>query len=195
MSAAQQIPFVTEQEYLAAELVAERRSEYLDGTIVAIPGASLIHASITQNCLKTLEARMPASCDVYLSAVRIQAPQVRSYFYPDVLVVCGPILLAETLPDTVTNPTLIIEVLSPSTDNYDRGDKFHFYRTIDTLQQYTVLWQTEARAEVYTRRESGWVLSDISGLDATLPIPSLQCELPFQDLYQRVVFPPAETES
>lgn len=138
---------------------------------------------------------MPTSCRVYIADVRTQAARMKSYFYPDVMVICGPIVVAKNLPNTATNPTLIIEVLSPSTEKYDRGEKLHHYRTIETLQQYTVLWQTEARAETYTRWENSWVITEVSGLDAMLPIPSLQCELPLQELYQRVTFPPAETES
>ena len=190
MSAAQQVPFINEQEYLVAERAATERSEYLDGLVVAMSGGSVNHARIIGNCFALLRQLLPDMCEAFASELRVQAKQARSFLYPDITVVCGPIQAIDNFLDTVTNPVLIIEVLSPSTASSDRGRKFHYYRSIDTMQQYALIEQMEPRIESWTRQADGhWQFLEANGLSSTLPVPSLQCELPLQKLYQRVVFP------
>jgi Uma2 family endonuclease len=108
------------------------------------------------------------------------------YTYPDLLVVCGEPQLADEHTDMLLNPTLIVEVLSESTEAYDRGKKFEHYRTLDSLTDYLLVAQDEARIEHFTRREGGWLLTEARGLDGVLALPSIGCELRLAEVYERV---------
>jgi Uma2 family endonuclease len=126
----------TPEEYLALERNAEFKSEYLNGRIIAMTGASLEHADIVLNLGSELRTRLrPRGCRVFVNDVRAHIASVSGYVYPDVTAVCGKAVVLDTRPRTLTNPNLVIEVLSHSTEGYDRGEKFQAYRAIPSLSE------------------------------------------------------------
>jgi Uma2 family endonuclease len=181
----------TPEEYLSMEREAPYKSEYLDGHIYAMAGASMEHNTISANVARLVgNSFVGRPCRVFSSDMRVQV-QDRDLFYtyPDVVAVCGAPILADTQMDTLTNPTVLFEVLSPSTEGYDRGRKFELYRKIESLHEYVLVAQDRAFVEHFVRRGSKWELSDISGLDDALRMESIQCELALRDIYDKVEFP------
>ncbi len=188
----QPLPFVTPEEYLAAERKAERRSEYLNGEVFAMAGASLRHVQISGNLITTLNNQLKGrDCDVYATELRVRVNPKGNYLYayPDVSVVCGESKFEDERFDTLLNPKVIIEILSPSTEPFDRGKKFTLYRQIDSLAEYLLIAQDETRVEQYVRQPGGdWVLSERTGLDDAVTLPSLGLNLKLSDIYYRVSF-------
>lgn len=182
----------TPEQYLAMERKAEHKSEYWNGEIVAMAGGSKQHSLISVNVSGELRARLKDKPYLtYSSDLRVQVNPAR-YLYPDVSVVCGEPEFAGEEGDMLTNPTVLVEVLSPSTEDKDRGIKFIFYRQIPTLTDYVMVSQDEPHVEHYARQEEErWLLTDLRGPDAALRLPSIGCELPLSEVYARVVFPPA----
>lgn len=182
--------YLTAEEYLALERSSEERHEYLDGEMLAMTGGSWEHSLIIGNLVAELKQRLRGGpCAVHASEMRVRVPS-GDCSYPDIVVVCGPPRFADEKRDTVLNPTLLIEVLSPSTESYDRGRKSEGYRTLESLQEYVLAAQNRPAVERYQRQENGfWLLSDISGLDRSLPLASLGCELPLAVIYDGVEFP------
>jgi len=180
----------TPEEYLTMEREAEYKSEYLDGHIYAMAGASMEHNTISANVARLVgNSFVGRPCRVFSSDMRVQAQDIDLFYtYPDIVAVCGAPVLADTKMDTLTNPTVLFEVLSPSTEAYDRGRKFELYRKIASLQEYVLLAQDRAFVEHYVRSGSKWELSDISGLDGTLQLGSIQCKLALRDIYDKVEF-------
>ena len=152
---------LTEQHYLALERAAEFKSEYFDGEMFAMSGASMRHADLQSNIQGELfSALRSGDCRVYGLDFGIRVSS-RMYTYPDISVVCGKPLLADDSQDSLPNPLVIVEVLSPSAETYDRGLKFKHYRTIASLQDYILVTQTEIRIEHYTRQADNlWILRD-----------------------------------
>ena len=175
----------TVQEYLQLERAANYKSEYFNGEIFAMAGASTAHNTISANIIGVLWAQLRGRCRVLNSDMRIALDASSSYSYADVLVVCGePKLLAESFQDNLTNPRVIFEVLSPSTEAYDRGDKFEQYRKIPSFTDYVLVAQDQVRVEHYQRREDGaWVSQVYAGLTASLRIGSIGCSLALADIY------------
>lgn len=191
MSAVAQRRF-TPEEYLSMEREAEYKSEYLDGHIYAMAGASREHNLIVASLLREIGIQIKGRlCEAYPSDMRVQVHDRNFYFYtyPDVMVTCGEPVLSDEKMDTLTNPTVLFEVLSPSTEGYDRGRKFELYRKIGSLQEYVLVAQDRAFVEHYVRSGSKWELSDISGLDDALQLESIKCELALRDIYDKVDFP------
>src|SRR5689334_6592679 len=155
----------------------------------AMAGASLAHSMITANLLGDLQQQLRRTlCRVLTSDTRVSVPS-GLYTYPDALVVCGePQLLEGGNPDTLLNPTLIVEVLSPSTEAYDRGRKFEHYQTIVSLKQYLLVASDRCRIDLFTRRPEGWVLSSADQLDSTISLDSIRCKLALADVFERVQF-------
>ncbi len=186
---------LTPEEYIALERKALPdseivRSEYLNGEVIAISGASFAHNLITGNIFAELHTRLKGSgCVVFASDMRVSIPSATSYFYPDVGVVCGDRRFEDDVFDTLLNPIIIVEVLSPSTEVYDRGEKFVHYRQLQSLQEYILVSQDKVRVEHYSRQSSQWILTDFQNLVQQLPLTSIQCELPLQEIYERVSFP------
>jgi len=176
-------------DYLAAERQAETKSEYLDGEVFAMSGASRSHNLIALNAAASMHGQLKGRpCETYAGDMRVHIPATGFYTYPDVTVVCGEPRFDDSELDTLLNPTLLIEVLSPSTEGYDRGKKFAHYRTLDSLREYVLVAQEEVRVEVFTRREDGhWLLSEASRLDEAIPLASIGCELRLTDVYDRVI--------
>ena len=181
----------TPEEYLAMEREAEFKSEYLDGEIIAMSGASerhnLIVANVTTELVIQLKKR---ACKVYTSGMRVDLRERYLYAYPDVVVVCGDARFRCDEMDNLLNPTLIIEVLSKSTEYYDRGRKFIKYRRIESLQEYLLVAPDEPRIEQYIRQPSNeWLLSEYNKPEMTIHLSSINCHLNLIDMYDKVDFP------
>ena len=165
------------------------RSEYINGEIINMPGASFAHNLVTANISAMLHARLRGSaCVVFANDMRISIPTANSYFYPDVGVVCEEPRFEDDVFDTLLNPIVVVEVLSPSTEAYDRGEKFAHYRQLPCLQEYVLVAQDQIRVDHYRRQEKQWIFSDFQKRDEILPFPSIQCELPLEEIYEGVSF-------
>ena len=179
--------YLTPEEYLAFERKATTKHEYLNGQIIAMSGASFAHNFITVNIATSLNVQlMEGECRVATSDMRVKVTEIDSYFYPDVVVVCGEPIPEDNIFDTLLNPTLIVEVLSPSTEAYDRGEKFEHYQQIASLKDYILISQDEVHVEHYCRQGSGWMQSEFRELGDALSLLSINCELRLQDIYRRV---------
>ena len=179
---------LTPEEYLELERKAEYKSEYYHGEMFAMAGASREHNVLAMNLSATLHAQLRRRpCEVYPSDMRVRVGATGLYTYPDVSVVCGQPQLADEHADILLNPTFLAEVLSPSTEGYDRGRKFEHYRTIESLAEYLLVAQDRIHVDLYTRQQDGrWVLSEASRLEDTLELPSIGCQLALADLYEKV---------
>ena len=180
---------LTPDEYLAAERRATYKSEYVAGEVFAMSGATLRHSLIATNIAAELRQRLKGrDCTVHASDLRVGTP-AGNYFYPDVVVVCGEPVYADDHRDTILNPILIVEVLSDSTPDYDRGGKFAQYRRLASLQEYLVVAQTAPCVEHHTRQADGcWLLHETSDLTAVLTLDSSGCQLPLAEIYDKVSF-------
>lgn len=187
--------YLTPEEYIAFERKAipdadTVRSEYVNGEIIAMSGASRAHNLITINISTALHSRLRGSgCETYANEMRVSSPDTSSYFYPDVVVVCEEPRFEDDVFDTLLNPILLVEVLSPSTEAFDRGEKFAHYRHLASLQEYVLVAQDQMLVEHYRRQEKQWILTDFRTRAEMLSLPSIQCELLLQDIYERVTFP------
>jgi len=181
--------YLAPEEYLAAEREAATRSEYFNGEVYAMAGASREHNQITFNIAGGLHAQLRGRpCVAYVNDMRLKVSETGLYAYPDVMALCGEPHFEDSAADTLTNPSVIIEVLSESTERYDRGDKFAHYRRLASLRDYVLVSQRRPRLEHYTRRGEDWVLHEIDGLDAVLRLPDIGCELPLADIYDKLTF-------
>jgi Uma2 family endonuclease len=193
MSAVPEVPLaLSEAEYIAFERANEIKHEYLDGHVYAMTGASRVHNLICTNLVAALHSQLrPTSCEIYQSDMRTKVEATGLYTYPDVSVVCGEPQFSDEALDTLLNPVLVIEVLSPTTERYDRGKKFQHYRQLDSLQVYVLVSQEGPHIECFLRQEGhGWILTDVTGLDAKLELALIDCTLPLADVYEKVVFEP-----
>ena len=192
MGALRQQEVVTSQMYLTLERQSQRRSEYHDGVLVASPGASWEHNLIVSNLLRRLnDALEDTDCVVVANDMRVQVPECSRYFYPDVVIVCGAPEFEDAHTDTLLNPTLLIEVLSDTTERMDRRLKADCYRTLPTLQTYVLVAQDEPRIETFTRQADGkWGYDVAQGLGTMLSLPAIGRALHLREVYARVVFPP-----
>ncbi len=184
-------PYLSPDEYLAIERASEGKSEYLDGEMFAMAGASERHNLIVSNLIRALGNRLAERpCRVYPGDLRILVVATGLYTYPDVSVVCGePRLVQDRHQDNLLNPQLLIEVLSPSTEAFDRGRKFEHYRAIPSLQEYLLVAQEKPVLEHFLREQGGaWRFSAVQGIDSALALPTLGIELPLVEVFRRVVF-------
>ena len=195
MSSAAVEPHYTPEQYLARERQAAHKSEFFNGRVYAMAGASREHNLICFNLARELgsQLRDRDDCEAYVADMRVKSEATNAYLYPDVTVVCGPPQFEDTGLDTLLNPTVLIEVLSPSTEAGDRGHKFAHYRRIPSLQEYVLVAQDRAQVERHVRQEGGWLLTEFGDLEAVLPLASIGCAVALRDLYARVAFPAAET--
>jgi Uma2 family endonuclease len=175
-------------EYLEIERKAEFKSEFYFGEIFAMSGASRNHNLLVSNIVTTLNSQLAQhECEVYPSDMRVKTPERGVYTYPDVVVVCGSPVFEDTHVDTLTNPTLIVEVLSPSTESYDRGKKFEQYRRMPSLIEYVLISQDEYRVVVFSRQsDSQWLFKEGSSLEEKLILSSINCVLELEDVYRKV---------
>lgn len=179
---------VSLEDYLAAERQSETKNEYLDGEVLAMSGASREHNLIAWNLSAALHAQLRGrGCEAYVGDMRVHIPATGLYTYPDIAVVCGEPRFEDGELDTLLNPTLLVEVLSPTTEGYDRGKKSAHYRTLDSLREYLLVSQEEVRVELFTRQDDGhWLLSEASRLDETVSLGSIGCALRLAEVYERV---------
>ncbi len=188
--------YYTPEEYLALEEKASTKSEYFRGRIYQMSGASLNHNRITVNLTGLLYRALGGkSCEVFSGDMRLLVKANGLYTYPDIMVICGPIDLIAGQVDTVANPLLIIEVLSNSTADYDRTDKFELYKALNTLQNYVLIDQHRPYIQSFNRLENEprlWSLETFNGLDKQLRLPALDLELNLGDIYNRAEW--SETE-
>ena len=187
---AQSQPRLTPEQYLEAERAAEFRNEYYNGHIYAMSGGSYAHFQIIGNLTGELHGALKKRpCSVGSSDLRLRVSLAGLYTYPDVIVICGEPKFADDQKDTLLNPTLIAEVLSPSTEAYDRGFKSAQYRTLASVQEYVLVSQAEPRIEVFHRQTDGhWLLSEAIGLEAVCRFESLDCSIPLAEVYDKVTF-------
>jgi Uma2 family endonuclease len=182
--------FLTPQEFLEQERKAERKSEYLAGEVFAMAGASEQHVLIVKNLAVALDFQIRgASCRVYLTDMRVRVECSGLYTYPDLVAVCGKPAFEDEKRDTLLNPLLIVEVLSRSTENYDRGGKFAMYRKLDSLQEYLLVTQYAVHVERYLRQPGGqWLMTEADHLEDSLQLSSVPAILKLKDIYQQVDF-------
>lgn len=179
----------TTEAYLDYERSTDLRHEFIAGQVYAMAGASERHNQIASAFHYTLYGQlMERPCQVFQSDMRVQAA-ADVFFYPDLVVVCGQAQYKDETRDTLLNPVVIIEVLSPSTEDYDRGRKFTFYRRITTLQDYVLVSQKLLQVEHYSRQGADtWMLTDFSQPEDTLHLPAAGCTLSLADIYRGVRF-------
>ena len=179
----------TPEEYLARERKAPAKSEYCNGQIHAMPGASHEHNVIVGNTFAELHTQLrDRTCIVYPSDMRVKVSSTGRYTYPDVIVVCDAPQFEDTHFDTLLNPTVLIEVLSPSTAAYDRGEKFASYQKLDSLCEYVLISQDEVRVERYLRQAQEWNLTTYRSLTDVFFLVSIDCELALQAIYAKIQF-------
>ena len=178
------------EEYLELETAAEYRSEYINGQIIPMAGGKPNHNKISLNLSSALNfALRKTAYDVFMSDLRLSIPDRSLYTYPDVMVVETPLVFAENRNDTITNPIAIAEVLSDSTEKYDRGDKFRMYRTIPSFKEYLLISQTAMQVEKFSKNSANqWVLSEYAGKDAKIVFDSFEFKISIEELYDRVDF-------
>jgi len=182
---------LTPEEYLAIERKAEYKSEYFNGEMFAMAGASERHVLIVTNVVAELRGQLRRRpCTVYSTDLRVRVSPTGLYTYPDVVVVCGQAQFADDQKDTLLNPTLIVEVLSESTKDYDRGGKFEHYRTLMSLSEYVLIDQDKHHVEHFVRQpENRWLLSETNRLEDTIHVSSISCDLALAEVYDKVELP------
>ncbi len=180
---------LTSLEYLEWERCQESKHEYLNGDIFAMIGASRKHNLITANLLAGLHTQLRHKpCEIYSSDMRVKVSSTGLYTYPDIVVVCGEPQFDDALLDTLLNPILIVEVLSHSTENYDRGKKFGHYRRLPSLQEYLLVGQDQCQVEHYVRQpDEAWLLREYQHPEDSLQFIALNCELSLAEIYERVI--------
>lgn len=194
MSAVPKTP-LTEKEYLAKERRAEFRSEYYRGEMFAMAGARYEHNRVKDNISRLLgNALEKTPCFPLTSDMRVHIPATTLYTYPDVVVVCGKPEFQDHQHDVLLNPHVIIEVLSESTEKYDRGAKFQQYQHLTSLREYILVAQDEARVERYVRQPNNdWLLTNFVGLDAAITVQSVQATIPLRQIYEGVELKNSQT--
>lgn len=180
--------YLSAEEYLAIEREAETRSEYLDGEMFAMSGASLRHNTLSLNVAVELRSRLKGrGCQVFSSDLRVRIEATDLFTYPDVVVVCGKPELADAALDTLLNPKLIVEVLSATTEAYDRGLKFDHYRLVPSLTDYVLVAQDRIHVDHFSRQPDGrWLLSAASELEARVELASLGLAVSLARIYEDI---------
>ena len=180
--------YLTPQEYLAWERKQPFKNEYHNGQIIAMSGAGRSHNRITVDITIQLGNQlMNSGCEVFASEMRVRTSPEVSYFYPDVIVVCGEPRFEDDTFDTLLNPILVVEALSSSTAAFDRGEKFEHYKQLASLQEYILISQDRVRVEHYRREGTQWTHNRFQHLEDTLSLTSIKCKVPLLAIYRRVV--------
>ena len=198
-------PSYMTEEYLKLERLSDERHEYIDGEVYAMAGESLAHSRICVDLALTLGNQLKQKpCEVLSPNMKVRSgPPIKQqkskkgmFSYADVSVVCGEPLFHDEFQDVLLNPTVIIEVLSPSTESFDRGEKFHRYRTwVDSLTDYVVVSQSLPAVDHFGRQPDGkWLLTPVFGLEGSIYLASINCHLHLGEIYGRVTFADAEPE-
>lgn len=182
------IKYVTAAEYLEMERTAVDKHEYYQGEIFTMPGATVKHNTIQMNFTGEIRTFLKGKpCKVFGSDLRVHIPSKDLYTYPDAVIVCGNLELLDEELDTLLNPLVIVEVLSKSTQSYDRGDKFMLYRAIPSLKEYIMINSESVGVEHYTKQDNGtWILKELKNLSDPLRIQSIDFSLSLSELYAGV---------
>ena len=185
--------YLSPEEYLALERQADEKSEYFDGVVYAMSGASLNHNKVVANIIIELGSQLRGRpCSVLPSDMKVRMPDSRKFFYPDVSVVCGEPQFHDERTDVLLNPILIIEVLSESTEAFDRGGKFQAYQRLESLQEYVLISQDKPLVEQFVKQsEATWKYTAAIGRESSLSLPSIECMLNLSAVYDKVT----ETET
>jgi Uma2 family endonuclease len=184
-----QRPCLAPEQYLALERNADHRSEYVNGHIFAMAGAGKRHNQITFNIAVSLGTQLKGrKCIAYASDMRIKISQTSLYTYPDIVATCHEPLFEDTELDTLLNPSLIVEVLSNSTEAYDRGAKFAHYRRLPSLQEYLLIAQNHVCVEQFIRKDDQWTLTETDHRETAIQLDSINCILYLSDIYDKVQF-------
>lgn len=180
--------YVSPEEYLRLERQSEYKSEYVNGEVFAMTGASHKHNLVAGNIFGELRQQLKGrQCEAYVGDIRVKVTATGLYTYPDVVVVCGEPKFEDEYVDTLLNPTLLVEVLSQSTERYDRIAKSSYYRTLDSLAEHLLVAQDEVRLEQYVKQANGqWLLFECSSIDAAIELESIGCTLALRDVYDKV---------
>jgi Uma2 family endonuclease len=183
----QQQTYLTPEEYLASERQAEYKSEYIDGAVYAMSGASFRHNVIVANVIIEVGQQLRGHpCRALPSDIKVRMPDSRKFFYPDVSVVCGEPEFHDERSDVLLNPMLIVEVLSESTAAFDRGEKFQAYQHLHSLREYILISQDQHLVEQYIRQtKESWTYTATVGLDSSLSLPSINCTLSLKAVYDK----------
>lgn len=184
------LPRLTEEQYLGLERSAETKSEFLNGETFAMSGGTPAHNRIAVDLVIAVGTRLKTGpCEVFSSDQRMKVEATGLITYPDLMIACQAIFDGIQVKDTLTNPTLIAEVLSPSTESYDRGDKFRQYQTVPTIKTYLLVSCDRMRIEKYTRADGNtWIYQAYEGADAVLEIEEPRVSIPLQSIYSDVEF-------
>ena len=181
--------YITPEEYLGSERRAKYKSEYIHGEVFTMPAANHAHNLITVAIATELNIQLRGrGNDVYANAMRVRTSPTGSYFYPDVAVVCDKPRFEDNVFDTLLNPILVVEVLSPSTEVYDKGEKFAHYQELTSLREYILVSQDRIRVEHYRLMGTQWVGKEFHASEDVLLLDSIECKLPLRDIYTRVIF-------
>ena len=180
---------ISPEAYLEMERKAETKSEYIDGCILAMAGASRRHNQIVFNLSGIIWSQLKdRRCAAYVSDMRVKVRETGMYAYPDLVAVCDEPEFEDAQVDTLLNPSLIVEVLSASTEVYDRGEKFAHYRRLSSLSEYMLIVQDKARVELFLREREKWVFSEYAGMRDNVLLSSIKCEMTLQEIYDKVEF-------
>jgi Uma2 family endonuclease len=182
-------PTLSFEEWLEGERAAlDGRSEFVDGEVFAMTGGSLAHSAIASNINREISIQLKGRpCQVYASDVKVLIRAANAGKYPDLVALCGEPELLDERRDVLLNPSLIVEVLSDSTEAYDRGDKFALYRQLPSLQEYLLVSQNRVGVELYTRgQDDRWTLTDYSALTDRVPLASIECTLALAEVYDKL---------
>jgi Uma2 family endonuclease len=182
--------FLTPEQYLEIERQAERKSEYWQGEMFAMAGAGESHNLLVMNIGAQIHSQLRTrDCRAYANDMRVRVTATVLYTYPDIVAVCGVPQFLDGRRDTLLNPSLIIEVLSPSTEAYDRGRKFEHYQSIDSLKQYLLVASERVHADLFTRQPGGqWLLTTAGSVEDAVDLESIGCRITLRDSYERVEF-------
>lgn len=182
--------FITPEEYLERERKAEFKSEYFNGEMFALAGAKVNHILINGNINRELGNKLKDKpCKVFSNDLRVKISRTGLYTYPDLVIACGETKLEDEEMDTLLNPTLIIEILSESTESYDRGKKFEHYRTLESLQEYVLVSQEKPKVEQFLKQPDGkWLYSEVNGINSVVQLFSIECEIDLKEIYHKVEF-------
>jgi Uma2 family endonuclease len=187
---AQDTRYYSPEEYLELETASELRHEYIDGEIVPMTGGSANHNRILRNLTSALDVAFEdQDYEVFVTDLRLWIPKKKLFTYPDVMVVAGELEFLENRTDTITNSRVIIEVLSDSTKNYDRGEKFEFYRTLESLQEYVLIDQYKVHVEQFSKTSKNqWLLTEFEDINNMLSFSSVPFQIALSAIYRKVKF-------
>ena len=185
---AQPVPQFTHEEYIEHEVQSNFRHEYKQGRVEMMAGGSRKHSLLITKAVRLLDTALDGrDCEVHSEAMLVHIASANISTYPDTMVICGKPNFLDRRENIVTNPIVVVEVVSPSTENYDRNEKFRAYQQLESLKEYVLISQNEPLVEVFARTDSGpWIRTEYRGLETSVRLESLAVEIPLHKLYEKV---------